>query len=281
MARGPVTPGPSDGPSAGTGTRLSSLPLLLALLCPTLPGPVAAQKPTTTVRGQVVDFVTERPVAGASVRVAETARVAWTNEEGRFLLRDVPIGLRFLRVTFLGTVSEKLRLQLRPDREREVELRVVTQVLPLPPLRVSVAASPRGKLAGFHRRRARGVGRFITRADIERRAPMETSDLFRTLPGLRVGPHSAIGRTRTSISRGARPCVVEYFLDGMPVAGFHVDDIPPEDIDGIEVYRGPSELPPRFRRRLTCAAVVIWTRDPARASTPPAGSGRPGLRRPS
>lgn len=275
MARGPVRPGPSYRPSQGAGSLLSLLPLLLALLCPALPDRAAAQEPTTTVRGRVVDFVTERPVPGASVRVPETAHVAWTNEEGRFVLRDVPVGLRFLRVTFLGTVSEKLRLQLRSGREHGVELRLVTQVLPLPPLRVAVAASPTGKLAGFHRRRARGVGRFITRAEIERRAPMETSDLFRILPGIRVGPHTAIGRTRTSISRGARPCVVEYFLDGMPVAGFHVDDVPPEDIDGIEVYRGPSELPPRFRRRLTCAAVVIWTRDPARTSTP-AGSDRPG-----
>lgn len=257
MAHAPARSDPRTSPLPAAST----IPLLALLGLGVVP-PIVAQAPTAALSGRVTDRVTERPVEGARVWVVGSDLQTWTDTEGRFSLRRVPAGLRFLRVDFLGTVSRGLRVRLHEGREHAVAFRVDVGVVPLPPLRVAVEGPPVGKLAGFHHRRERGLGVFFTREEIQRRAPLETSDLFRTVPGIRVGPHEAIRRTPTAFTRGPRSCAVEYFLDGVPVPGFHVDDVPPEDIDGIEVYRGPSEVPPAFRRRLTCAAVVIWTRDP-------------------
>jgi hypothetical protein len=44
-----------------------------------------------------------------------------------------------------------------------------------------------------------------------------------------------------------------------------VDDIPLQVIEALEVYRGPSGLPPEFNNRMgnpSCGAIVIWTRVP-------------------
>lgn len=146
--------------------------------------------------------------------------------------------------------------------------------IPLPPLTVRADRSRgSGKLRGFERRRVRHpAGVFVGRAEIERRDPRRTSDLLRGVAGVTPGRAPAgVGRPRLRMDRtpvrpGRRPCRVRYFVDGIPLpkdGGFRVDDLPPEDVEAVEVYRGVSEVPPRFQRRGDrCGVVVIWTRAP-------------------
>lgn len=247
------------------GARLSapavvalSLPLFLPLALP------LAGQGTGTIRGRVTTLESERPLEGVRVSVVDTDLAVLTDADGRFLLRLVPAGERHLRVLFPGAFPARLPVEVRGGRDLRLELSVGLEVVPLPTLRVSVEGIPAGKLAGFHRRMERGFGRFITRAEIERRRPRATSDLLRTVPGVRVGSDATPGTPAVEIPRGPRDCPVTYFLDGLRVPGFHVDQVTPEEIDGIEIYRGPSQVPPVFRRKFTCAAVAVWTRDPGR-----------------
>lgn len=163
-------------------------------------------------------------------------------------------------------------------------------VLPLPPrcllvelpeLRVEARRpARRGKLRGFdRRRRLHPSGRFIGRAEIERRDPHRLSDLLHGVPGLRLGrPAAGVGERHAVSGRAGRhpgrePCRVAFFVDGVrlpPSSGFSVDELSPADVAGIEIYRGTSEAPARFRRRGDrCGVIVVWTRDPgATAPTP-------------
>lgn len=255
-AHTPVARSPAARPVA------ISLSLLLALA--SAAHSASAQPATATVRGRVASFVTEEPLAGALVSIADTELEARTDPEGRFVLAGVPVGVHSFRVLHDNTVSDRLEVRVDPERGDEIEIEILldVDVMPLPPLRVSVDAAPRGKLAGFYHRRERASGVFFTRQQIEDRDPRRTSDLFRGLPGIRVSRFGP-GSSSVAIARGPTACPIEYFLDGIRVGSFEVDAVPPEVIDGIEVYRGPSEVPPQFRRRLSCAAIVIWTRDPA------------------
>lgn len=144
----------------------------------------------------------------------------------------------------------------------------------LPPLRVEVGRTARpGKMRGFDRRRRRHpAGVFVGRAEIERRDPRRTSDLLRGVAGVTPGrPPAGVGRPRVRMDRtpfrpGRRACRVRYFVDGVPMpgdGGFRVDDLAPGEVEAVEVYRGVSEVPPRFQRREDrCGTVVIWTRAP-------------------
>jgi hypothetical protein len=60
---------------------------------------------------------------------------------------------------------------------------------------------------------------------------------------------------------GCRPAV---YLDGLryPLRGESIDHIVnPMDIEGIEVYSNPAEVPVEYQGPgSSCGAIVIWTR---------------------
>jgi hypothetical protein len=79
-----------------------------------------------------------------------------------------------------------------------------------------------------------------------------------------------MGDTETDLfsSRSLFSCPVMYYVDGIrqpPSSGFAIDLLPPQDIEGIEVYLGSSSTPGLFRYHgARCGVVAIWTRDPSR-----------------
>lgn len=167
-----------------------------------------------------------------------------------------------------GDAQEPVRAG--PERPR---LPADSAVVELAPLDVRVSPRPRrAKMAGFHRRRSRGPGEFITRGEIERRDPTRLSDMLRLRAGVgtaRRGDGSGRGTVvmRRSAAMGSYGgCRVRYWIDGAPLPAssrFALDELPPRDVQGIEIYRGPSEIPARFNRRGSqCGVVVVWTRDP-------------------
>ena len=55
-----------------------------------------------TIRGQVVDAVTMRPLSGAQVSVLGTGAGALANQSGQFLILNVTTGSQTVRVDLLG-----------------------------------------------------------------------------------------------------------------------------------------------------------------------------------
>ena len=140
---------------------------------------------------------------------------------------------------------------MHPDLEKLIALQQVDGEVAR--LREEIAALPRrvavieAKLAG-------------TRAQIEKRNPATIADLMRMVPGLRVDCRGVVCRV-TSL-RGGRNCVPAYYMDGIPTDPAAVWMTPPKDLEGIEIYTGPSETPPELEHRASCGAIVLWTRLP-------------------
>ena len=61
-----------------------------------------AAQATGTLRGVVQDAVTGRPLAGAQVSVAGTTLGGLSNDQGMYLLLNVPVGTQTVRVVFIG-----------------------------------------------------------------------------------------------------------------------------------------------------------------------------------
>ena len=85
-------------------------------------------------------------------------------------------------------------------------------------------------------------------------------DLLRTVPGVRVD--CRLGYCRIQMARAPRNCNPAYFMDGVPVDPSAVLLQPPRDLDGVEIYSGPSETPPELERMAACGAIALWTRTP-------------------
>jgi len=191
-----------------------------------------------------------------------------TGEEGRFRLDSLRPGRHRVRVHYLGYETNPRVVELRARHSTRAELWLERTVLAVEDLRVEVTEPRVDPMAGFKHRRDSGFGVFLDRGDIERRNPAHTSDLFRSLAGVRVTPNR-FGTARVTIGRFGGRCAPTVYVDGTLTAGMPVDNVMPQSIIGIEVYRGASEVPPQFNRPTErgCGTILIWTRDPGH--TPP------------
>jgi hypothetical protein len=98
-------------------------------------------------------------------------------------------------------------------------------------------------------------------ADILRRSPIQTIDLLRTTPGLRVGyvdGQPTLVSSRGAISLRRRECPINVVIDGMQ--HMDIDMVHPADIAAIESYASSIGVPPEFSMNSPCGAVVIWTK---------------------
>jgi outer membrane receptor for ferrienterochelin and colicin len=113
----------------------------------------------------------------------------------------------------------------------------------------------------------RGQGNYVTREDIEARHAARLSDALSSVPGINLVRHGVHGGMAVRFMNSSvirRDCVPQYWLDGVRADDVEIDDFSPSDIEGIELYQGPSTTPLQFSQGATtkCGAVVIWTRIP-------------------
>lgn len=239
----------------------ATLPLFLAIPITS----ALAQTNGVRVTGAVQDSI-GAPVTAAEIAAGEQR--TRTNDSGRFELTGIQAGTFTITVRRIGFVPRTVDTTVVAAADASsFEMLVVLAALPadLDPVRAVASNRDISKLGEFDRRRARGFGSFVTRDQIERRRPVYLSDMMRNLPGMMVTPASIGGYTvrvgRTGQRSGCRP---DYYIDGIHAPGFELDLIPPQDVDGIEIYRGPATIPPDYRHRTSgCGVIAIWTYDPA------------------
>ncbi|HET7563527.1 MAG TPA: Plug domain-containing protein, partial [Gemmatimonadaceae bacterium] len=108
-----------------------------------------------------------------------------------------------------------------------------------------------------------GMGRYFTRQDIERRSPIQISDMFTAMAGVSVYQVGAFGH-RVVMGGGVHGnCVPTFYVDGVRLAMASDGDIdsllPAYEVAGIEVYRNDLEAPAEYRGSSGCGSIVIWT----------------------
>ena len=117
-------------------------------------------------------------------------------------------------------------------------------------------------------RKLHGGGHYIDRDAIERRNPIRTEDLFRTVPGLRLVPSGSFDYSIVSTRGGSgfnSECSPDFYLDGAKITvdasiggGLPVN---PTELYGIEVYSGPGTAPAQYMGGgNSCGVVLLWTR---------------------
>lgn len=216
------------------------------------------------LRGIVADSA-GKPIPRADVSIASLRLLTQTDDSGRFVLdgisRDsVEVSVRRL--------SYEPRAILVATATAEV-LQVVLKPHPALLSAVNVNAGEwrrREMIEEFYRRRIKGVGQYITREEIENRWGGAPSDLFRTVPGIRfIRTASGRGIRFPTTSIRARDCPPMIWIDGQKAPGMEIDDVPLADVEGIEIYGGPSTTPLQFSQAQTantCGTIVVWSRPP-------------------
>lgn len=243
-----------------------------------------ASEPAVTIVFGHVRNVSGVAIPGAEVWIEGTNRRVVSNDSGVFRLDSVPNGRVKVQVRRVGFRPDSKRVSLAQGDAKQVKFMLEGMLEELDAVVVTAREGASGRLREFWARRMVGIGVFVTREEINRRHPPQTADLFQGVMGIRVITRSGNGESTrivtgrqavSAIPRGnsaaSNQCSMQYYVDGifMSPGSFSVDDISPMQIEAVEIFRGPSEVPARFRQRETgCGLVVIWTREPPARSKP-------------
>jgi TonB family protein len=241
---------------------LATLSCVAVALAYATTGRAQDSRPATgSINGRVLDPA-GRAVAGAELTIpGSTVRVE-TDDTGEFRLKNVPAGDLSVRVRRLGFKPDTSIINVLAGQT--VPLMIALEPLPvvLAPMTI-LGKHYTGRLASFYQRRDRGMGHYYTRDEIEKRNPANTTDLLRTVPGIRLQP-LGFGR-QTLRFRGAR-CPPLVWIDGSPLGAgeFDIDNVPTRSIEAMEIYTGIAALPSEFTAGPTtttsCGTIVIWSR---------------------
>ncbi len=268
---------------------LRTAPALLVVALAVLPAPLPAQ----AVRGFVVSGTPMAPVAGVFVLLVDTAgtvsRAGVSDSTGAYALLAPVAGIYTLQVQSGGYgpfLSDPFPLPR--GQTLQLDLHVPRRIYTLPAVTIAgEAGAPAGVLSGFYERLDRGWGIFFTRDEIQKRGARRISDLLHGLPDVRVIRRSDIESTvrfGTELARvnvgplslgedgahqivGDSPlrCSPLLYVDGIKFgrADEVLDQVGPTDIEGIEIYRRATEVPPEFGGLYArCGVILVWTRRP-------------------
>lgn len=228
------------------------LAALLLALCP----PLAAQR-LGSISGTVRTAARGPGIEGARVILIGTELVVVTNGKGEFAFHGITPGKYVIQASAIGYTTLTSPIDVKPMETLEVQFEAEAESFKLPEL--AVEEKPNLPL-DFVRRSQEGRGRYFSRAEIERRSPQTVGDLLRTVPGMRVDCRGIV--CRAVLARAPRGCQPTFWMDGIPADPALVWLQPPRDLDGVEVYSGPSSTPPELERGSNCGAIVLWTRTP-------------------
>lgn len=194
------------------------------------------------------------PLRNAEVSVPGTGVEDRTGEHGDFALGGLPAGTQTLDVRALGFEPKRVIVDLTPARLTTVTVSLDRHVQTLDA--VTVYGTRNRSLAEFERRLRAGWGHILTPAQVAQRNALNVSDLFRTMPGVRVSPTSGFGYA--VLLRGG--CVPTVYLNGMRMpddAATSIDELAsPGEITAVEVYNTAAR-PAEFWGN-SCGTVVLW-----------------------
>ena len=241
----------------------------LALLC-AIASTATAQGRSSDARsarvtGRVADAV-GTAIVRAEVRVTNTAFRAETGDDGRFELTGLPSGPVEVVVRRLGFAPAKIALELGDGEFREIRVLLAPVAMTLDSVAVTAEPAPTVEKAfqGFEMRKSRGFGTFITREEIDKKNPRVTTDLFRSVSGVKLLRENGSPTVVSSRLGTLAYCPVRYYVDGAsyPLYGQSIDVmVQVVDIGAIEVYPGGATVPPQFGgRESACGIIAIWTR---------------------
>ncbi|MGE5156107.1 MAG: SusC/RagA family TonB-linked outer membrane protein, partial [Betaproteobacteria bacterium] len=227
--------------------------------------PVVGQA-TGSIRGRVVEAGSGRPLTGAQVYVPGTGHGALTNATGAYVIAGIEVGARQVRAEMLGFATLTKPVTVVADQPAQVDFELAASAISLDEMVITGVPGAVSK---------RTIGNSISTinvADVANKVSISnvTQLLQAKAPGVSVLSSSGSPGTASdirirgvsSLSASSFPVV---FVDGVriysgptgafrnnwmaPAAGqvstggqtsYAIDDINPDDIESIEVIKGPA-----------------------------------------
>lgn len=265
-------------------------PVLAAALA--FPQAQAQVAQPATLRGRVVSDTTMRPIADAEVYLPTLEKSARTDAKGAFRILGIPPGTHRVRARRLSYAMYDVSVVFGDGETVDLPI-VLPRVRELDP--VSVVGEANLPLS-FLDHRAVGFGYFMTRSDLEKLTASHLSRALAQAPGVglilglngqawilsrratvpirsiqRPGNHNSDevwwpepAEAMTGMKAG---CYARVYLDRAllnphtPAEPVDINRYPPEMLEAIEYFAGPSQTPSEYARlNSRCGVLVLHTR---------------------
>jgi hypothetical protein len=218
---------------------------------------VAAQ---ATLRGRVVDSEVGQPLADAVVRIRDGPPQLITDSLGRFQAPQLPAGDVEVMIQLVGYAPGMFKVNLPPSGtlERDFALDFTGHRLSEQVVRAR-AEKLTPRYIEFERRRQRKLGAYFRWDELEKHGYSSVGDALRTVRGIKIKCNQETFECLAFMARTPQ-CQPTWWIDGVEVRSFH-ENTPIRDVYGIEVYRGPGEVPGEYSgSNAACGVIVIWTK---------------------
>jgi len=236
------------------GTRRPSLVLLVAALASTIATASHAQTPQqATVTGRITDAPTGQPLANAQVNIVGTILGAQTNADGQYTIRGVKAGTFELRALRVGYGEMRRSITVAAGQSATENFAMQPVPVSLNPV-VTTATGQQARAEVGNDIAQVAAAKVVASGTVNNAADLLTA----RAPGVSVfeGTQTGAGvrvriRGTSSLSLTNNPI---YILDGVRIEGTtgsssvsvggttpaRINDINPEEIESIEVVKGPS-----------------------------------------
>jgi hypothetical protein len=242
-----------------TATRVYAS--LMAALVLVAPATVASQGGRTTILVGTGDAETGAFLSSVQIRIASLNVSQVTDSMGRARVTGLRGGTYTIEARRVGYAPLTAPVLVRDEDSLEVILLLRSTAMRLDTV-VVASTSLAMHLRDFEKRRAKGVGQFITGEQIDSvpgaslKAIIESHVRGVTVVGENISVHIMSGRQATDASLrpgsgGVAPCWPVIFVDGVQLVddtgrGPDIGFISLSSIGGIEFYES-SEAPPAYR----------------------------------
>lgn len=191
--------------------------------------------------GRIAGTVTSeggQPVPGASVLVVGTGLGTLTAEDGKYLLANVPVGSRQVRVTIIGYTELTRAVSVVAGQTATADFKLTTQAVQLQGI-VAV---------GYGTQQRRNVTGSVASVGSRQIAEIATADPVKAIQGRVAGvevvsANNLPGASMNIRIRGVRSLTASndplYVVDGIPISG-GIGDFNPASIQSIEILKDAS-----------------------------------------
>jgi TonB-linked SusC/RagA family outer membrane protein len=222
-----------------------------------LAAPMAAQAQVGTVTGRVTAVGSNEPLGDARILIVNTSRVATSDVEGKFTVRNVPAGAVDVRVLRVGYQEQKKTIQLTAGGTSNVDFTMSQAVILLPDVVTTATGEQRRVEIGNAVTAITDVNNKVETTPVANIADL----LVAKAPGVIVLPGAMTGANATVRIRGLSSLATSgsgitndpiYVIDGVRLAsgtislgtggttGSLLNTLDPNEIEDIEIVKGPS-----------------------------------------
>jgi hypothetical protein len=217
-----------------------------------------------------VDQERGTPLEEVEVRVQGLDASSTTNARGVFQISGVPWGRHTLVLEHPFYGQQEQTVQVVGGRAHDLRIYLTPKPVEMPPILVRV--KPRSwyrEMDELQHRIDLGLGHIMTRTEIAEKQPMHLADVLRDVPGVDVRQSGSsmsgtfVVQMRNAQNMAGQVCQPAVWVDGQKWR--YTRDVYTNilgiELDVVEVYRGPAEVPGEFLDSgAQCGAIIVWTR---------------------